>query len=72
MKNTEALELHRFSSVARLGEAYVAGELAEIQVRGILASRQHLTLKGINLLVKDWKATKAFEAEYGPSRKWGA
>jgi hypothetical protein len=71
MSNTDALEVHRFSSVFGLGEAFRAGELTEADARVLLARKPDTTVRQIGYLLADWKATKAFEAKHGPSRRWG-
>jgi hypothetical protein len=65
-------EALRFAPVRRLEEAFLAGDLTEKDARCLLARKPDLTVKQIGYLLKDWKATKAFEAEYGAGRKWGA
>jgi hypothetical protein len=66
------LDTFEFASTRKLEEAFLAGELSEKDAKVLLARKPEITVKGMGLLLKDWKATKKFEAEYGASRKWGA
>lgn len=71
METTSVLDTYRFASTRKLEEAFLAGDLTEKNARCLLARKPGVTVKQIGSLLRDWKATKAFEAEYGASRRWG-